>query len=143
MDAIKGDEAKAEQLQQELSSIEGMQEVQVNPLTGSVLAYFDPASLESVEFQLSIAGALGISLSEIDSDLLSGWTTQYRNGSATGAAETLGPVQLGMLVPFLLLLLGIRGLLFSEKLPFPTWYDYLWFAFGSYFMLNRQRIPSG
>ena len=30
----------------------------------------------------------------------------------------------------------------AKKVPSPTWYDFLWFAFGTYFTLNRGGNPS-
>jgi hypothetical protein len=47
-------------------------------------------------------------------------------------------MDLKVLVPLLLFGLGIRSLIKSEKLPAPTWYDFLWFALGTYFMLNPK-----
>jgi hypothetical protein len=48
---------------------------------------------------------------------------------------------LGILVPLALGVLGVRSLLVSEKTLFPSWHDYLWFAFSTYFILNRVDSP--
>jgi hypothetical protein len=137
---LKGDHDRAEQLQQRLSTIPGIEEAHVNPQTGSVIAFFDPAALESVEFQLSVASALGISLADVGSDLLAAWTAQYRNGSTDHADQLplLGADSLRSLVPLVLVLLGVRSLLVADKLLVPSWYDYFWFAFGSYSILSRD-----
>jgi heavy-metal-associated domain-containing protein len=137
IDDLKGDQERAEQLEQQLSSIHGILEVQVNPLTGSLVALYDPSSLESVEFQLSVASALGIPISEMGPDLLVAWKATSLNGSSPALDWLPTLEQLGTLVPLALMLLGVRSLLVSDKLSVPTWYDYLWFAFGSFFMLNR------
>jgi isoamylase len=39
--------------------------------------------------------------------------------------------------PLTLFVLGVRGLLVAKTVPFPAWYDLWWFAFGTFFMLNR------
>jgi len=49
--------------------------------------------------------------------------------------------ELRTLVPLTLAFLGLRSLLFTDNLPFPTWYDYLWFAFSSFVVLNVPRAP--
>jgi hypothetical protein len=137
---LRNDPDRAEQLQQRLASISGIEEAQVNSRTGSVIVWFDPGMLESVEFQLSVASALGISVADIGSDVLQAWTTQYRNGSTTTEVNHL-PVafdDLRSVVPLLLVLLGLRSLLVTDKLLTPSWYDYFWFAFGSYAILNRD-----
>jgi hypothetical protein len=73
------------------------------------------------------------------------------NGNATPMAERLaaafgglnarvrdstGGVDLKLLLPLTLFLLGLRELLAAGKGVLPTWYDLLWFAFGTFFMLN-------
>jgi hypothetical protein len=51
--------------------------------------------------------------------------------------KVTGGIDLKLLLPLTLFVLGVRGLLVAQKVPFPAWYDLLWFAFGTYFMLNR------
>jgi hypothetical protein len=58
--------------------------------------------------------------------------TQVTGGS--GALRTL--------VPLTLAFLGLRSLLLTEQLPFPAWYDYLWFAFSTYMILHIPRATS-
>jgi Heavy metal associated domain 2 len=141
IDDLKGNPDRAEQLQHRLSSIPGIEEAHVNPQTGSVIAFFDPAALESIEFQLAVASALGISLADVGSDLLTSWTTQYRNGSTDDSDRPWALDDLKTLVPLVLLLLGIRSLLVTDKLLVPSWYDYFWFSFGSYAILSRDLPP--
>jgi hypothetical protein len=138
---LKGNTERAEQVHSDLSSIPGIHHAEVNPLTGSVLAFYDPAALESVEFQLAVAGALGVALADVGSDLLAAWDAQYRNGSAIGARPLVSLEHLRTLVPLILAVLGVRSFLFTERVPFPSWYDYFWFAFGTYSILNCERSP--
>ena len=57
-------------------------------------------------------------------------------------AARAGGLDLTVFLPLALFALGVRGLLGSEreKLAVPTWYDLLWFAFGTFLMLNRSAI---
>jgi hypothetical protein len=156
-DQIKGDPERAEEIRERLSGIRGIHRVETNPLTGSVLAIYDSAALESLDFHFSIASALGISLSDVDAADSRLWFASSQNGSAQLQPATLssaigsafGEVNAGVerltggvgslrdLVPLTLFLLGARSLLVAEKSVLPSWYDYFWFAFSSYFLLNR------
>jgi hypothetical protein len=156
-DQIKGDPERAEEIRERLSGIRGIHRVETNPLTGSVLAIYDSTALESLDFHFSIASALGISLSDVDAADSRLWFASSQNGSAQFQPATLssaigsafGEVNAGMerltggvgslrdLVPLTLFLLGVRSLIVAEKSLFPSWYDYFWFAFSSYFLLNR------
>jgi len=51
-----------------------------------------------------------------------------------------GSPDLKVLLPMALLTLGIRGLMVAEKVPFPAWYDFLWFSFSTFFILNPQKV---
>ena len=56
-----------------------------------------------------------------------------------------GGIDLGLLIPSTLVMLSLRSFLTTKPRPFPAWYDYLWFAFSSFFMLNprhRESKPS-
>jgi hypothetical protein len=59
-------------------------------------------------------------------------TLNQEVGKATGS------IDLKLLLPLSLFILGVRGLFVAEKAAFPAWYDLLWFAFGTFFMLNPQ-----
>jgi ABC-type polysaccharide/polyol phosphate export permease len=47
--------------------------------------------------------------------------------------------ELWTLVPLTLAFLGFRSLFLTENPPFPTWYDYLWFAFRTFVVLHVPR----
>ena len=49
-----------------------------------------------------------------------------------------GNADLKILLPLTLFLLGVRGVLVSEQLALPTWYDLLWFSLGTFIMLNPR-----
>ncbi len=90
LSGLKGNTALAREVQHTLVAIDGIQHVEVSPITGSVLVLYD-----------------------------------------------LGDLRL--FIPLTLCFLGFRSLLLTEQLAFPSWYDYLWFAFGTYVALNPTR----
>ncbi len=134
IDGIKGNPEQARDIESRLATIPGMHHVEANSMTGSVVASFDPALLESLDFHCSVATALAVSPSDLNPEYLAKW---YANQSHK--AHTLPhdlSVNWRMLVPFTMLALGLRGVLMAERLIFPQWYEYLWYAFGTYFTLN-------
>jgi hypothetical protein len=138
-----------------------MQEVRTCPITGSIVALYEPARLESMEFQFAVTSALGVSVTDVDLSGIASWTETRRNGDETlrnttvseeikkafsalnqeVARATGNGMDLRILVPIALCALGVRSLLVAEKVSFPAWHDYVWFGFGSYFMLNRN-VPA-
>jgi hypothetical protein len=146
----------ASQLRERLSVAQGIQKVEVNPLTGSVLVLYDAKAAASPEAFRTLAEPLlalfpGLTLQDFESlhslsangsqiapPLSGGIRTLFGTLNAGVHAATGGNVDLKLLLPLALLVLGIRGLLVSEKTVFPAWYDYLWFALGTYFMLNPK-----
>jgi len=158
IESLKGDDQQAEEIERELSTISGIDQAIANSLTGSVLVRYDPALTQSLEFQLAVANALGIILSDLEPSRLAAW---YAGQMNTPESQTsLGPAiqrmgeslnssvanymggagDLRTLIPLALFFLGFRGLLTAEKLAFPSWSDYWWYAFGSYFILNNSTI---
>ena len=68
-------------------------------------------------------------------------TAFFDNMNAGVTQITGGWGELRTLVPLTLAFLGLRSLLLTDNLPFPTWYDYLWFAFSTFAILNMPRAP--
>jgi hypothetical protein len=58
----------------------------------------------------------------------------------TQLAKLAGGLDLKLLVPLTLIFFGFRRLWAAEKVTFPSWYDYLWFGFASFIMLNRGLV---
>lgn len=141
LDSIKGNPEQARDVEARLAAVRGMHHVEARSLTGSVVVTFDPALLESLDIHFAVAKALGISPSDLNAEYLAKWQANESNGTPI-FHENLGD-NWRLLVPFGLLALGVRGLLAAETLVFPQWYDYLWFAFGSYHALNpSETSPS-
>ena len=55
--------------------------------------------------------------------------------SDTGASQLLS-----LLVPAVLVLLGFRRLLIEGGVHPPRWYDFMWFGFATYLMLNNPTM---
>ena len=140
-------------LRQKLTAIAGIHQVDINPTTGSVVLYHDQAAVHSIEFLAQVAAAFGLTVDTAD---IGEWLGRLEDGAesqpvhvrgevervGTTIHRTVGDISGGRLdsktlIPTLLVLLGIRSLLVCEVLVPPKWYEYFWFAFGAYFMLNR------
>lgn len=77
----------AERIQRDLPNLEGVDAVEANPGTGSVLIHYDACKATSLDFHLAVAGALGLSPSSIDREQLQALVTAHR-GAAPPAAGT-------------------------------------------------------
>lgn len=166
---LKGNTVLASQIHQTLLALHGIWDVAASPTTGSVLIRYDPAmvdastmatwDLETLGSLMALAEALGLSMDTLDMDELQRWlhiaqhgmppdiepTLSYGVQTALGSMNngvtqlTGGLTDLRLFIPLTLGLLGVRSLLVTEQLPFPGWYDYLWFAFGTYMALHVPR----
>jgi hypothetical protein len=114
--------------------------------------------LEAVGSLMELAHTLGLAFEDADMDTFQHWVHAAANGTGMYAETptalgsnitaffanvnagvtriTSGWGELQTLVPLTLAFLGLRSLLLTENLPFPTWYDYLWFAFSAFVALN-------
>jgi cation transport ATPase len=154
VDDLKHDERRARDIEAQLRSVSGIHSAAANPITGSLVLDYDEAAMESMELPFSVARILGISLNDLDPDELRRLMSHHGNGAKpmdgaiadglesavkdlnAALTRTIG-ADLGIVLPLLLAGLGLRSLMVSEKTVLPSWYDYLWFAFGTYFALNR------
>lgn len=151
---VREDPTFASQLQQKLGAIQGVYKVEANPLTGSVLILYDAAVTTSSDSLRALAEPLSHLFPGFEEKNLEPLLSASANGTNAPPpladsirtffaslntrvnSVTGGSADLRILLPLALFLLGIRGLLSSEKRGVPTWYDLLWFALGTYFMLN-------
>jgi copper chaperone CopZ len=147
--AIKGEPGLSREVQRQLSALPVIRRVEVNPVTGSVLVLYDPAD------SAAIAQLGRMMIPGLDLDAMPGpddLTAADGNGSGSTAESvaefgrrlnekvqvaTGHAADLKFLVPASLLVGGLVRLIASRKVPSPTWYDLIWFAFGTYFTLNR------
>jgi hypothetical protein len=156
---VKGDPALAQQVKTKLRGVSGVQEVRANPLTGSILLRVDLAKLPEAEALAPLADALSelfpeIEALELDSRIITGAGEAAAGPGGTLTEGLAGPISalntrignltggidLRLLLPLTLLYLGLRRLVTDKESPAPAWYDYLWFGFSTFIMLNRRLV---
>jgi hypothetical protein len=147
--AIKGKPGLSREVQKQLAALPIVRRVDVSPVTGSVLVLYDPADSAAIA-QLGRLMIPGLDLNAMPGpdDLAEVAGAESASPTETVSAftrrlndrleaATCGAVDLKFLVPASLFAGGLLRLVASRKVPSPTWYDFLWFAFGTYFTLNR------
>lgn len=154
VDDIKHNPDRAREIEDQLRIRPGVHSADANPLTGSLLLTFDEATWQTMELPFSLAQVLGISLNDLDpnewhrlmahdgkdiSQLDNAIAKQFEDAmkELNSSVQRLVGADLRTMLPLLLALLGVRNLLTSQKPVLPSWPDYFWFAFSTYFMLNR------
>ena len=158
VDEVKNDPDRAREIETKLRTVPGILSAHANPMTGSLLlTYHEPAS-ESMEVPFAVAQVLGISLNDLNPDDLQRLMSHDGNGhklftpslsqelestfsDINAAVRRMAGADLGKLLPLALAVLGVRSLLVSEKAVSPSWHEYFWFAFSTYFILNRTNSP--
>jgi hypothetical protein len=163
---LKGNASLAGEVERTLTALEGIHHVETSTTTGSVLVLYEPHLLASLDLETvgrltELAHTLGLSFEAVDMDVLQHWLHTVTNGTRAETPTALGNnitaffdnVHTGMtqitggwetlrtLAPLTLAFLGVRSLLLTDNPPFPTWYDYLWFAFSTFVVLNVPRVP--
>ena len=150
---LKGNPGLASAVQERLAAAGGIRWVEVNAATGSVLVFYEPETGTSPGSLRTLSEALTPLFPALDLDEVEIRLPSQTNGSNSGPSlderisgffgtinfgvgKATGGIDLKVLLPVALFALGIRGLLVSEKLPFPQWYDLLWFAFGTFLALH-------
>jgi hypothetical protein len=161
---LKGNASLAGEVERTLTALQGIRQVETSTTTGSVLVLYEPRLPESLDLEavgslMELAHTLGLSFEDVDMDALQHWLHTVANGTHAETPTALGSNiaaffdnvnagvtqitggwgELRVLVPLTLAFLGLRSLLFTENPPFPTWYDYLWFAFSTFVVLNVPR----
>jgi hypothetical protein len=147
---VKGNAPLAREIQHQLADFRGVRRVEASPLTGSVLVIYDPASAESVEewarllFPGIEEGRPGACQASPDGDpsTLAQRIVDYCTELNTDVKSVTGGHDLKVLLPTALFVFGIKGLLFSKNRPLPTWYDLMWFSFGTFLMLNNRKAAA-
>src|SRR5581483_6670118 len=135
-----------------LSRIPDVERLEINTRTGSVIVFFEEPAASSAESVRALSETWPKTLSPLELGTFDPTHTEHTNGDAAPAVdrrllEMLGSVNAGvgkvaagidlrLLVPLALFALGFRSLVFSDKVPAPTWYDFFWFGLGTFVMLN-------
>jgi hypothetical protein len=155
--SLKGNAERLRPVGEHLSRIPLVARVDVNPVTGSVLVVHRGEEADTAELVQSIAERLAPVVGVDEQSLHAHLSHQarprpsrpllhrdgvhgfFRDLNASFKSATGGP-DLNLLVPALLVLLGFRGLLRDDRLQPPRWYDFMWFGFATYLMLNNPAI---
>jgi hypothetical protein len=145
---IKGNPARAREVEQQVGRLKVVRRIEVSPITGSVLVTYDPddsASLAEVGrlfhpgLDLATVATLPDPVPEVDAVTPSVVDGVMRNLRAINAnvRATTGGLDLRILLPVTLILLGIKAWV-TDREKTPGWYNYFWFAFGTFCTLNRR-----
>lgn len=147
-------------IHERLAAAPGVSRIETNLLTGSIIILFEAAEVALDDVMPGVAEALGTVLPELEEEAIAGllhpstdgagaaepWAHQITGlfggldrqlGSASG-----GTVDLRVLLPLSLFFLGIGRLVSAETAPFPSWYDLLWFSFGTFVALNPAPVAT-
>jgi len=148
IDFLKRNPAVARRLSERLANLPGMRRVEANALTGTVLLLYDPDDTRWLDEFPEAAGTPPLDIGDVRPELEAA-TAPGGNGAQPGTqvaaffgvlnqriSDATGGYDLAILVPALLVLLGLRGLVVGDNVRTPTWYDLLWFGFGTFVMLN-------
>ena len=163
---LQGNAALAREIERTLTPLESIQHVETSTTTGSVLVLYEPRLLatlgtETVGALSVLADMLGLSVEDVPMAELQRRLYAATHGVPAGMSTTLGSIaallgsvnagvipvtggwgELRTLVPLTLAFLGLRSLLLADRLPFPSWYEYLWFAFSTFVALHPSRSSS-
>jgi hypothetical protein len=165
---VKGNPAFAKQAQDTLGRLPGIKRVEAHPLTGSVLVYYDAAALLADGALAALTDGFSELFPEIGADALSLRLDSLIGHLAAGGApegaderpravsnligslvavndkvaQATGGLDLKFLIPMTLLFLGARSLWTSKKAAVPAWYDFLWFGFSSFVLMNLRNIDT-
>jgi len=159
---MKQNSALEAEVRNRLSTAKAVQRVEINTITGSVLLLYNPEEITIPGSLFSLSESFHsifpeINFEELKSCLISPTSPGALANSAPANLTSADPMtikiselsrtvnerlkkagspDLKVLLPISLLALGIRGLLVAENVPFPAWYDFLWFSFSTFFILN-------
>lgn len=144
---IKDNPGLAAALEERLLGAEGIHRVEVNPVTGSILLHYDARERDEVGQNLqpffpgldleSYPSPASVTNGDSAPSQAMGQRVSGLLGSLNGGVgRATGGIDLKFLLPATLFVLGLRSLLVSDKLGVPTWYDFIWFSFGTFLALN-------
>ena len=153
---VKEDPSLPDEICRHLSVVDGIEQVEANPVTGSLLIHFDQERLQNLESLAAILQTMNAVLPDCDLGSLDldawlsaseskdaphtngspgfSWPPAFFSWTAAPGADMADPYRW---IPWVLAALGIRELLVGKTSAMPCWYDYFWFAFASYHMVNR------
>ncbi|MCE9667440.1 hypothetical protein LY474_06395 [Myxococcus stipitatus] len=147
----------ANALAEGLLSIEGMDEVEVRPFTGSVLCLHDPEVLETEAVLAAVRGFTGVDLvvrpgeeppeeETLVGALLAGSdvaraVSRFAKGLDVEVLRaTQGRVGLGVLTSIGFVGVGVAKVIATQQLPMPNWFNLAWWSFATFTSVERAAI---
>ena len=152
--ALKGNSILGREVAEHIWTLAGVRWVETNASTGSLVVEYDPENPAWRDQPDEMVGSLVPLLPELDvRTMADAFTTAPGSTSLTASlrgervhafvrnvnervSSATGGADLALLVPATLVVLGLQGLFFAEKLRFPQWFDLLWFGLGTFMMFN-------
>lgn len=144
-DQVKGNESLAREIEAKLAGIDGIHQVSVSPVTGSIVVHFDPTIREEAWAPLLVwAETAGLTSSGgVDVAQLGNLMEVIKNDPAQHSAALTGETRLnslnasvtrmtggtgefGQFLPLTVVFLGLKGLLRAANVAVPAWYNYAW-----------------
>lgn len=158
---LKRDPKYAVAIRERLLSLPGIRRVEANPLTASVLVSYNESATTFPALVPNLSEALQQFASpDLDRRQIEAMLTTPSNGNGSHPPMPLasrinswlgtmdegvdwvtgGNIDLRVLLPLSLFGLGVGRLFSSSNVQFPTWFDLLWFSFGTFVALNAGRM---
>jgi hypothetical protein len=154
---LKGNPSLAQEIAGQLQAVPAITGVTASAVTGSLLLFSDPGRALTKNTIRQLAGVLKILAPGVSSVEVAGWLKPGAVASSqppplagsiadffgavnAAVSRAFGGLDLKVLVPASLFLLGIRGMI-SEKATPPAWYNLLWFALSTFMMFHPARTP--
>lgn len=144
-----------------LATLDGMEQVEVKPYTGSVLCTFDPYSLDADRIVAEVIKATGVepvlrlgerSAAEEEalcsealshgSDVARAFVGFFKGLNMDVIRSTEGRIDLGTLAAFGFLTAGAAEVMATGKLPLPPWFNLGWWAFRTFTTMEKRAIEN-
>ncbi|MCP3103246.1 hypothetical protein LZ198_30635 [Myxococcus sp. K15C18031901] len=149
--------AVANALAEGLLALEGMEEVEVRPFTGSVLCQHDPDVLETDVVVAAVKGFTGIDLVVrpgeeppeeetllealvVGSDMARAVSRFAKGIDLEVLRATQGKVGLGVLTSLSFVAAGATKIIATRRIPTPDWFSLAWWAFATFNGSERAAI---
>jgi hypothetical protein len=159
---IREDPEYGDGVRERLLALPGIRTVAVSPPSASVVVTYDdatslPALVPGVSEVLQAVVLPGTERREIESMLrgspngstpssksLADQIVGFFGTVDAGVGQvTAGSVDLRILLPLSLFALGLGRLITQSSTPVPTWFDFIWFSFGTFMALNVTAGSAG
>ncbi len=157
---LRGNPSLGRDIEEAVGRLPGLVDVEANPITGTVLVRHGWDAKGRAEAWHPLAEILALHVPDLDAHRVAAHIATHarsRQGEPglgshhvtrvfrdlnDQVTRTTGGLDLKLLVPLALVAFGVRGLLFAEQTAVPRWYDFLWFGFGTFMMLNAAGVPA-